>query len=274
MSTRLTLIKHAMPVLDDTRPAREWRLGDDGEAQARQLARDFRAHPPFILLSSEEPKASRTAAVIASKLGIEFRVTAGLQEIDRPVGPIVDAAEHARINRPIFDDPSRAMLGTESANDALQRFSAALNTEIGRLDEGADLVVITHGTVMALFAAAHSPVDPWKLWQRLECADALEFELPGLRLVGGATSADEVISLYQKHADDFDAHRPRVLVESRWLDRFLELLPANASILDLGCGAGEPIAHYLVDSGHRVCGVDTAPKLIDKCRTRFPHLCL
>ena len=270
MAAHLILIKHAMPVLDAERPAREWRLGSAGEGQARELARDLRARLPFTLVSSEEPKASRTAEIIAAELGIGCRSAAGLEEIDRPALPVVDAAEHERVNWPIFDEPSRAALGRESADDALDRFSAALAGGLEDLDRDAGLVVITHGTVMALFAAAHSPVDPWKLWKRLACCDSLEFELPGFRLVGAA-SADEVIDLYENHADDWDAHRPRVLFERAWLDRFLALLPADASVLDLGCGAGEPIARYFIDNGHRVCGVDTSPQLVAKCTVRFPE---
>ena len=83
-------------------------------------------------------------------------------------------------------------------------------------------------------------------------------------------AAEDVIALYEKHAAGWDAHRSRALFERGWLGRFLGLLCANASILDLGCGAGEPIARYLVDNGHRVCGVDTAPTLIATCKARFP----
>lgn len=82
--------------------------------------------------------------------------------------------------------------------------------------------------------------------------------------------ADEVIGLYEKHAEGWDAHRPRGLVERGWLDRFLALLPEHASILDLGCGAGEPIARYFIDNGHHVCGVDASRKLVAKCEARFP----
>ena len=181
MAANLILIKHAMPILDANKPAREWRLGTEGEEQARELARDLRPRLPFTLVCSEEPKASRTAEIIAAELGIEYRSVAGLEELDRPALPIVDEAEHERINRSVFDDPSRAALGRESADDARERFSAALGGELEELEDDANLVVITHGTVMALFTAAHSPVDSWKLWKRLACVDLVEFELPRLR---------------------------------------------------------------------------------------------
>jgi SAM-dependent methyltransferase len=59
--------------------------------------------------------------------------------------------------------------------------------------------------------------------------------------------------------------------ESAWLDRFSALLSQGASILDIGCGSGEPIAKYLIDRGFAVDGVDTLPTLIALRRERFPQ---
>jgi len=50
----------------------------------------------------------------------------------------------------------------------------------------------------------------------------------------------------------------------------MALLPAGSSILDIGCGSGQPIARYLIAHGFDVVGVDSSPTLISKCRTRFP----
>ena len=83
-------------------------------------------------------------------------------------------------------------------------------------------------------------------------------------------TADATIGIYRRHAAAFDRQRPRVLSERGWLDRFLALLPDGASVLDLGCGMGEPIARYLIARGCRVTGVDTSQPMLALCRTRFP----
>ncbi|MBR0682016.1 class I SAM-dependent methyltransferase [Roseomonas eburnea] len=59
-------------------------------------------------------------------------------------------------------------------------------------------------------------------------------------------------------------------MEGAWLARFLALIPAPAGILDIGCGAGEPIAGHLVRQGHDVTGIDSSPEMIAMCRERFP----
>jgi SAM-dependent methyltransferase len=84
--------------------------------------------------------------------------------------------------------------------------------------------------------------------------------------------AEQIIALYERHAHAWDGDRGRSLgLEKLWLDRFTALLPQGASILDLGCGSGEPIARYLIEHGFDVAGVDTSPTLISLCRTRFPE---
>ncbi|MBB4302017.1 SAM-dependent methyltransferase [Rhodobium orientis] len=84
-----------------------------------------------------------------------------------------------------------------------------------------------------------------------------------------SASPDDIIGLYQRFARRFDEVRGRYLMERRWLDAFLNLIPAGGIILDLGCGSGEPIARHIVDRGYKVTGVDSAPAMLAMCRERF-----
>ena len=85
------------------------------------------------------------------------------------------------------------------------------------------------------------------------------------------SEAERIIGLYQRHADAWDKDRSRGgLYEKPWLDRFLALLPPQPSILDIGCGSAEPSAHYFIDQGCAVAGIDSSPALISMCKKRFP----
>ncbi|CDN91463.1 class I SAM-dependent DNA methyltransferase [Agrobacterium tumefaciens] len=84
-------------------------------------------------------------------------------------------------------------------------------------------------------------------------------------------ASNDVIRLYNEHGADFDSQRGRSLAEKPWLDRFTSLLPQGASILDIGCGSGEPIAGYLIGNGYDVTGIDSSLPLIELCRVRFPE---
>jgi SAM-dependent methyltransferase len=84
--------------------------------------------------------------------------------------------------------------------------------------------------------------------------------------------AEQVPQIYERHARDWDADRNRgPWIDKGWHDRFIHCLPEGASVLDLGCGSGRPVASYLVQQGVRVTGVDTSPTLIALCRTRLPE---
>ncbi len=85
-----------------------------------------------------------------------------------------------------------------------------------------------------------------------------------------ASLPEHIIGLYERHARAFDRDRSKTLFERAWLDRFLALVPTGGSVLDIGCGSGEPIARHIVGSRRRVTGVDSAPTLLALCRERLP----
>jgi broad specificity phosphatase PhoE len=187
----VVLVKHALPILDSATPARDWPLDAAGETQARQLADQLRAFLPFRLVSSGEPKAMQTSAIVAAALSVTVHPVEGLREFDRPALPIMPPGEHARVNAEIFARPDRAVLGRESAYCALARFDSALRAEVSATSAG-NLVAITHGTVISLFVAEYNALDPFTIWKGLECASFVVLELPSfglLRLPTGATVA-------------------------------------------------------------------------------------
>ena len=75
-----------------------------------------------------------------------------------------------------FKEPDELVFGSETANEALARFSAAID----RIVEAApaDAVVVTHGTVMALYAARLGGVTPVGLWRRLGLPSFVVMTLP------------------------------------------------------------------------------------------------
>lgn len=83
--------------------------------------------------------------------------------------------------------------------------------------------------------------------------------------------ADRIIGLYERHARMWDGERSKDLFERYWLDRFLSLVPRDGSILDIGCGSGEPIAQYFISTGYKLTGADSSPVMIELCKARFPN---
>lgn len=84
--------------------------------------------------------------------------------------------------------------------------------------------------------------------------------------------ADDVCGKYDKIAGWFDTNRGRGLMEREYLDALAARLPACGSVLDLGCGSGEPLAGFFIRKGFSVTGVDGSPAMIALCRERFPAM--
>ncbi|WIM99160.1 methyltransferase domain-containing protein [Actinoplanes oblitus] len=63
------------------------------------------------------------------------------------------------------------------------------------------------------------------------------------------------------------SHNP---YQAALLEKISSLLPAGASVLDLGCGTGVPTAKVLTASDHRVVGVDIAERMLRLAREQVP----
>jgi cyclopropane fatty-acyl-phospholipid synthase-like methyltransferase len=84
---------------------------------------------------------------------------------------------------------------------------------------------------------------------------------------------NDVATAYNRIAGWYDRTRTRALIEKPYLDYLARQLKEGASILDLGCGTGEPMLRYLVERRYDVLGVDASVAMIDLARARFPETC-
>ena len=85
-----------------------------------------------------------------------------------------------------------------------------------------------------------------------------------------ATLAGQVYGVYERNAVRFDRERARILFEAKWLARLAAIAGEQGRILDLGCGAGEPIARYFIERGFPLTGADFSPAMLDLARTHWP----
>ncbi|WP_243439407.1 class I SAM-dependent DNA methyltransferase [Fundidesulfovibrio soli] len=85
------------------------------------------------------------------------------------------------------------------------------------------------------------------------------------------SAADRIVGLYRRYARAWADARGDRLIETPWLDRFIGLLPESPTVLDIGCGPGEPVGRYLIDHGCRLTGVDSAPEMIALAQGSLPQ---
>lgn len=182
---RLLLVKHAPPAIDPARPAPTWRLGAAGRRRARRLARLLAARgiAPALLATSPEPKAAATAAILAAINGWPSPVVAvGLREHERAAAGWLDADAFAHAIGRLFAHPTARVFGEESAAEAVARFSTTVDALLAAEPSG-DVLIVAHGTVIALFVAQRTGRDPFPLWRRLGLPSVVVLSRPGLELL-------------------------------------------------------------------------------------------
>jgi broad specificity phosphatase PhoE len=163
--SQLVLIRHSAVVVDAAIEPKQWRLSDQGRRLCRPLASALRMHEVGVLVSSEERKAIETAAIVARRLGIDTRTSPGLDEHRRSFVP--DPAEFERLMEHFFAEPSERVFGDESADEALARFTAAVDAVLAS-EPDRNAGIVAHGTVIALYAAPVLGIGAAALWQRLQ----------------------------------------------------------------------------------------------------------
>jgi cyclopropane fatty-acyl-phospholipid synthase-like methyltransferase len=75
---------------------------------------------------------------------------------------------------------------------------------------------------------------------------------------------------YDQLVDTYLERFGRSTVRAQKLEELVAGLPAGASVLDLGCGAGQPVASELAERGFAVTGVDGSAGQIDRAKCSVP----
>lgn len=167
------LVRHAMPEVVRGAPPRSWGLGERGREDCVLLAHALAGRALAGAFSSTEPKARQTADVIALRLGLHVVVEdVRFGEVERPAAW---AADHRDLVRRYLEGEDHD--GWEARGAAIARFGAAAAAARGRAG-GGDILIATHGTVMALWAGAITGMaDPAAWWASLTFPDAWRINL-------------------------------------------------------------------------------------------------
>ncbi|MXY42621.1 MAG: histidine phosphatase family protein [Dehalococcoidia bacterium] len=178
---RLVLVKHSMPEIDPDKPASAWKLGEVGRRRAESLAAKLMEFNPSVIWSSKESKAVETAEAVARELGVQVEIADGLEEHHRDNVPFMSSKdEFEEAVERFFLHPDELVLGMETANQARDRFAAAIDKviEAGQSDS----IVVTHGTVITLYVASVAGVQMMSFWRRLGLPSYVVLTLPDMRI--------------------------------------------------------------------------------------------
>jgi broad specificity phosphatase PhoE len=177
--SRLILVRHAAPEIDPDHAAANWPLSFEGRAAATALAAELAAYDPSVVVTSQLPKAFETGRILAEHLGIPVRTGADLHELERRYVPWLGSREFAAKVADSMARPDERVFGEESASGARLRFERALDAAL-EAHPHETVVIVTHGTVMALYVAARAGADPFAVWSGLGMPAYAVLTRPGL----------------------------------------------------------------------------------------------
>ena len=166
MNKQLILIKHSLPEINEDVPAREWILSQEGRARAQRLAERLIQFHPDSLASSPEPKAQETTEILSERLGLPIQSIADLHEHERSSVPYLSKPDFEAVVCEFFDNPDTLVFGTETAHQALERFSRAVDSLISQI-ESSRIAIVSHGTVISLFVARMTGRSGFQIWTEL-----------------------------------------------------------------------------------------------------------
>ena len=178
----LILVKHAQPDIDPLTDARNWHLSAAGQSSCVPLAARLATYHPTVVISSDEPKAVETAQIVAARLNIPTRVASGLHEHDRQGMGLLPRTQFEAAIKLFFTKPDELVYGNETATQARTRFSAAV-VQVLADHPNTDVAIVAHGTVISLFVAEATSIDPLGLWRRLGLPSFVALLLPKYDLI-------------------------------------------------------------------------------------------
>jgi cyclopropane fatty-acyl-phospholipid synthase-like methyltransferase len=81
---------------------------------------------------------------------------------------------------------------------------------------------------------------------------------------------NNVFETYNIIAGWFAENRSQELMGKAYLDKLIDIVGTDASVLDLGCGTGMPVMGYLLNQGLRVTGVDASCNMLEIAQQHLP----
>lgn len=187
----LILVKHSLPEIDPSVPAKEWVLSCEGRRRARILGERLDRYNPDRIFSSTEPKATETAEIAAGNLNVPVEVVEGLREHERVNVGFLEKERFEQSIRRFYEQPSELVFGEETADRAYGRFSKAVH-KITDSYPTENIAIVTHGTVLSLFVSRNSELEPFALWKQLGLPSWIVLSSRDFRVIELCPSIDDV----------------------------------------------------------------------------------
>jgi broad specificity phosphatase PhoE len=179
----LVFIRHSQTRPDPNIPSPQWSLTEEGRRRCGPLAERLIPYNLDVIATSREPKAIQTGELVAQKLGIPSRIMENLQEHARETAPhFVTREEFLEAVSNLFARPDKLVFGEETAIEARERFTRGVKSVLTAYPQE-NIAIVTHGTVLSLFASQHTGREIYPFWKSLGMPAIIAFSHPEMKLL-------------------------------------------------------------------------------------------
>jgi len=179
----LVFIRHSQTQPDTETPSRLWKLTEEGRRRCGPLAEQLTHFNLDVIVTSMEPKAIETGKLVAQRLGIPCQVMENLHEHERETAPYFETREEfLAAVASLFTRPTELVFGDETALEAQMRFEGAVESTLAAFP-WENIAIVTHGTVLSLFASQHTGQNIYPYWQSLGMPAIVAFSYPEMKLL-------------------------------------------------------------------------------------------
>ncbi|HVH25299.1 MAG TPA: histidine phosphatase family protein [Vicinamibacterales bacterium] len=155
-------------------------LSDAGVEAAKVLAARLASFPITAIYSSPYRRSVDTVVRLAERLNVRLELVPNLRERELPVVP---AGEFHRLVENAWRSPAESVEGGESNIRAQARGLDVMRTVLER-HQGQQVVLATHGNLLALIVNGLDSVSGYEFWRRLSLPDIYRLEFDAMAFVG------------------------------------------------------------------------------------------
>lgn len=175
---KITFIRHSKTVKDPQVSIRQWVLSDEGVERAQEISTLNVVRNIDVLYSSLQNKALETAVIMAKPHNTPIKVDDSLTEISSFTQKFFGKEIYEENVSKFFSGEIERIEGGETAQEALERFSRALENIVIREDKNniTNIGVVSHGTILSYFCSQFSEYSALEIHKMISMPDIAVFD--------------------------------------------------------------------------------------------------
>lgn len=173
---KITFIRHSKTAVNPDVPIPLWGLSDDGIDRAQELAASAVIKDIDILYASLQTKAIETMLYLAKPNVIPMRIHRDLAEITSFTNKFYTGEEYTRQIEQYYSGEIDRIAGGETIEEALMRFTAALEEIVAAEKSAKNIGIVTHGYILSFFTGKYTELSPFELHHSIQQPDIAEFD--------------------------------------------------------------------------------------------------